>query len=124
MKKLVVLLMIMFGCFAIAQTTDSIDTATTVVNTVMPDNPNVQNLEEFTLSKIWEGVKEFWSFLNWLFIVAFIVVSAVFNMYVSAENKGASLNWFRKVPMAVWVLLIGLILGLIFIFTSFKIYHH
>jgi len=62
------------------------------------------DLQGLTISKIWGGIVTFWSYLNWVFIVAFIIVSGIFNMYVSAENKAPKLDWFRKVPMAVWVL--------------------
>jgi len=75
------------------------------------------NIQGLTLQKIWEGVKIFWGYLNWVFIVAFIVVSGVFNMYVSAENKAPSMNWFRKVPMSIWVLCIGIIMACIFVFS-------
>jgi len=75
------------------------------------------DLQGLTISKIWGGIVTFWSYLNWVFIVAFIIVSGIFNMYVSAENKAPKLNWFRKVPMAIWVLCIGVIMACIFIFS-------
>lgn len=75
------------------------------------------DLQGLTISKIWGGIVTFWSYLNWVFIVAFIIVSGIFNMYVSAENKALKLNWFRKVPMAIWVLCIGVIMACIFIFS-------
>lgn len=75
------------------------------------------DLQGLTISKIWGGIVTFWSYLNWVFIVAFIIVSGIFNMYVSAENKAPKLDWFRKVPMAVWVLCIGVIMACIFIFS-------
>lgn len=75
------------------------------------------DIQGLTIQKIWEGVVTFWGYLNWVFIVAFIIVSGVFNMYVSAENKAPSMNWFRKVPMAIWVLLIGIVMACIFIFS-------
>lgn len=75
------------------------------------------DLQGLTISKIWGGIVTFWSYLNWVFIVAFIIVSGIFNMYVSAENKAPKLDWFRKVPMAIWVLCIGVIMACIFIFS-------
>jgi|GEM_PF-4545453 len=75
------------------------------------------DLQGLTISKIWGGIVTFWSYLNWVFIVAFIIVSGIFNMYVSAENKAPKLDWFRKVPMAIWVLCIGIIMACIFIFS-------
>lgn len=75
------------------------------------------DLQGLTISKIWGGIVTFWGYLNWVFIVAFIIVSGIFNMYVSAENKALKLNWFRKVPMAIWVLCIGVIMACIFIFS-------
>lgn len=74
------------------------------------------DLNSLTISKIWGGVLEFWNNLNWVFIVIFIVISGIFNMYVTAENKAISMNWFRKIPMAIWVLLIGIFLGISFVF--------
>jgi len=81
---------------------------------VSTTNDDIQGL---TIQKIWEGVVTFWGYLNWIFIVAFIMVSGVFNMYVSAENKAEKLNWFRKLPMAIWVLIIGVVMAGIFIFS-------
>jgi heme/copper-type cytochrome/quinol oxidase subunit 1 len=75
------------------------------------------DLQGLTISKIWGGIVTFWGYLNWVFIVAFIIVSGIFNMYVSAENKAPKLDWFRKVPMAIWVLCIGVIMACIFIFS-------
>lgn len=75
------------------------------------------DIQGLTISKIWGGIVTFWSYLNWVFIVAFIIVSGIFNMYVSAENKAPKLNWFRKVPMAIWVLCIGMIMACIFVFS-------
>ena len=75
------------------------------------------DIQGLTIQKIWEGVVTFWNYLNWVFIVAFIIVSGIFNMYVSAENKAPKLDWFRKVPMAIWVLCIGVIMACIFIFS-------
>jgi len=75
------------------------------------------DIQGLTISKIWGGIVTFWSYLNWVFIVAFIIVSGIFNMYVSAENKAPKLDWFRKVPMAIWVLCIGVIMACIFIFS-------
>lgn len=75
------------------------------------------DIQGLTISKIWGGIITFWGYLNWVFIVAFIIVSGIFNMYVSAENKAPKLDWFRKVPMAVWVLCIGVIMACIFIFS-------
>jgi len=75
------------------------------------------DIHGLTISKIWGGIVTFWSYLNWVFIVAFIIVSGIFNMYVSADNKAPKLNFFRKVPMAIWVLCIGVIMACIFIFS-------
>ena len=75
------------------------------------------DIQGLTISKIWGGIVTFWGYLNWVFIVAFIIVSGIFNMYVSAENKAPKLDWFRKVPMAIWVLCIGVIMACIFIFS-------
>ena len=101
MKKLLTFLAIMaIGIIVFAQDTSNVS----------------KDIQSLTVSKIWEGVVTFWSYLNWVFIVAFIIFSGIFNMYVSAENKAGWLNWFRKVPMAIWVCLIGIMLALIFIF--------
>lgn len=101
MKKLLALTAVLLISLAALAQTDS--TAT--------------DLQGLTISKIWGGIVTFWSYLNWVFIVAFIIVSGIFNMYVSAENKAPKLDWFRKVPMAIWVLCIGVIMACIFIFS-------
>lgn len=103
MKKIIYFILFMLVCvFSFAQS----DSSST--------QGDVQGL---TLTHIWEGVVTFWSYLNWVYIVAFILFSGIFNMYVSAENKAPGLNWFRKVPMALWVILIGAFLALIFVFV-------
>jgi purine-cytosine permease-like protein len=110
------------GTDSLTGTTDTTvaNSAVTTINNIaeaVQSSPSGDDLEKITVDKIWDGVRQFWDYLNWLYIVAFIVISGVFNMYVSAENKALSLNKMRKVPMAVWVLLIGVLLATIFVFT-------
>ena len=101
MKKIIYFILFMLiGICAFSQT----DTTSTT-----------GDIQGLTLKSIWQGVVVFWSYLNWVYIVAFIIFSGIFNMYVSAENKAVWLNWFRKVPMAIWVIVIGIALALVFI---------
>lgn len=78
---------------------------------------NADTLQGMALEKIGQALQIFWGYLNWVFIVAFIVFSGIFNMYVNAENKAASMNFFRKLPMAVWVFIFGILLALLFIYA-------
>ena len=113
MKKLMILLvsMLLFGC-AMAQNPPDTGKVAMPISTVTPQAAQNDVNQEF-LQKIWGGLLDFIGYLNWGFIVAFIIFSGIINMYAKAENKAGWLNWLNKIPTAIWILLFGILLAIL-----------
>lgn len=108
MKRLALILSLILVLFTVVITVPVIAADTTMVKDV-PENVSTQIVTSF-----WDGVIEFWGMLDMLFIVTFIILSSGLNFYSLAENKASWLNFLRKVPTTIWVLIFGFIIAILF----------
>jgi len=70
-------------------------------------------MEEATTNAMLGGFKEFLAMIEWPLFFVFIILSWVMNIprKYRAKDKG---TWYRKIPTAIWVTLLGVLLSFIY----------
>lgn len=65
-------------------------------------------------NNLYEGLEQFYGYVNWLFIIVFILSAWIMNDSIEAKNKVIKLNWFEKIPKIIRSLFIGIIWAVFF----------
>jgi Mn2+/Fe2+ NRAMP family transporter len=76
--------------------------------------PDVQTI---TLATIGEAFKQFISYINWLFVLIFMLSTWLINDTADATNFGLAFNWLNKIPKALRTLIIGFNVLILFAWT-------
>ena len=71
------------------------------------------------INNLFDAVKQILSYVNWVFLLIFIVVTWLINDVTDAENAALWLTWFSKIPKVIRVLVFG-ILQILFFAWAFK----
>jgi hypothetical protein len=117
MKKLIIIVFALFTLSAFA-----VDTAKTVVSakdvpiavakdTTVTDVQIPTEVKEATWTQVWDAVLLVIDNIQWLFLVLFISIIGIMEMYIRATNKAPWLSWLNKVPIGLWVFILGVIFG-------------
>ena len=106
-------------------TADVVETQTKEVVEMPPvDNDGIVDYDLSGEIKygFWNAIKAFIAFVNWLFVIVFILLAWLIND--TAENKNGAnwFNWFNRIPKILRSLGIGLLLAAVF-YWGFN-YHH
>jgi len=72
------------------------------------------NLQGDVKYSFWKAIKSFIYFINWLFVVVFILLAWLINDTAEAKNKATWFSWFDKIPKTLRSLAIGLLLAALF----------
>ena len=122
MKKYIFLFFALVCFVALqGQTSDvaiTTDTATAIAETVnysvaATGSPS-QDIEKTIVDHFVQAVKDFLGYVDWLFMVVFIVITWLINGAVCDKNKFGWLDWMQKIPRLLIALGIGLILTVAF----------
>lgn len=123
MKKLIFLFAIMITAVtlfaqnpdaAVVVNPDTIVTAETVNNLSPEAVTPKEDLEKSIVEHFVAAGKDFLQYIDWLFMIVFIIITWLTSKSASATNMASWLNWLAKVPNLLIALGIGLILTVIF----------
>lgn len=93
MKKNILLLMVVFTAI-----------------TTHAQSANDVNIQPEIILGFYDALKLLWLYVNKLFMVAFIIMAGIINMYAKATNKAEKLNFLNRFT-SLWILLFGFILA-------------
>jgi hypothetical protein len=82
----------------------------------IPVTPVTSEVEVFSIASITDAVKIFVSYINWVYVLVFMLATWLINDTADASNV-SWLNWFSKVPKAVRSVIIGLLLIVQFMYV-------
>lgn len=71
------------------------------------------------INNLFDAVKQIFSYVNWVFLIIFIVVTWLINDVTDAENCAQWLTWFSKIPKVIRVLIFG-VLQIMFFAWAFE----
>jgi len=73
-------------------------------------------METTFIAQLWSGITAFFTSINWLFVVVFIVVIWLLNEGTDSQNSFTWLNWLQQIPKGWRTFLGGILLAIIFAF--------
>lgn len=74
-------------------------------------------MNELILENLKAAFTEMFAFVDWKYMVVFILLTWLFNSYTFSTKKATKLKQLQKVPAQVWALIIGLILAMFWIWA-------
>lgn len=100
MKKLILLTIMAFFLAAIA---------------AIGQDSNSAVIEQNISNNIKDALIEFGQFLNYIFIITFILIAWVINDSIDAENFGSNTTFLNRIPRVLRSLIIGVLIAFVFI---------
>jgi len=97
MKRLLFFLSLVFVCFGLS------------AQTIAPTE-----IESFSIASITEAAKLFVSYINWVYVLVFMLATWLINDTADASNVGNWLAWFSKISRSARSLIVGVLLILLF----------
>lgn len=79
--------------------------------------PETSEVEAFSIASITDAVKIFVSYINWVYVLVFMLVTWLINDSVDASNVVTWLNWLNNVPRALRSAIIGGFLIILFMWV-------
>lgn len=70
--------------------------------------------EMIAVNNLLEGFKIIFSYINWVFLIIFIVVAWLINDITDAKNIASWLLWLKPIPKAIRALIVGILLIILF----------
>lgn len=80
-------------------------------------NAQTGQVDELTLNSFTEAVKLFASYVNWLFIFVFMLLSWLINDTADAVNAGKWLSFLSNIPRTVRAIFIGIFIIVVFMWV-------
>lgn len=74
-------------------------------------------MEQFFIAQLWEGVKTFFANMDMVFVVVFILVTALINFGAKHPNKVKWLNWTQTYPV-LFVFSWGVLMAIVYAFLN------
>ena len=120
MKRLFFLLS-MFACFIYLQaqpdimpvTIDSAKVTTVQTDMTYTITPG-SDIEQSIIDKVVSALYAFIDYVNWLYLIAFMLLTWIIGDFSRADNRAKWLNFIGKIPKLLFAFIIGIILVLVF----------
>jgi len=72
-------------------------------------------MEELVWQNLQEGFKTLLGYIEWVYMVVFILVTWLFNSYTFSKSKAGHLNVLQRIPPHVWAVIIGMLLAIFWV---------
>jgi hypothetical protein len=79
--------------------------------------PVNSEVEAFSIASITDAVKIFVGYINWVYVLVFMLATWLINDTVDASNVLTWLDWFNDVPRSIRSLIVGILLILLFMWA-------
>jgi hypothetical protein len=73
-------------------------------------------MEATFIAQLWSGIEAFFTSINWLFVVIFIIIMWLMNEGTDSKNTFSWLDWLQPIPKAWRTFIGGLLLATVFAF--------
>ena len=80
-------------------------------------SPDASPVEAFSINSISEAVKLFVSYINWVFVLVFMLATWLINDPTDATNAAKWLTWLSFISRSVRSLIVGLLLIILFVWV-------
>ncbi len=78
------------------------------VNTVAKNS--ITELQATIWEKIWDAITEFINFVNWFYVLVFIIITWLISDHAASINRAGWLSFWDRIPKVLQSLIIGFLL--------------